>query len=204
VLYQAKTGGAIPTSFSPDGRWLAFHEGSSASNRDIWVLPLDLADAEHPKAGKPELFLSTPKADVEAQFSPDGHWIAYSSLESGVYEVYVRPFPLRADGGKWQVSAHGGRFPLWSRTAKEMFYAETGRIMAVPYAVSGGVFAPGPPRRWSEATLSPSGNFSPYDLAPDGKRFAAFLARDNEDSTRGNVHVTFLLNFFDELKRRVP
>jgi hypothetical protein len=204
LLYPSKGGSAVPTSFSPDGRWLAFHQSDPANSRDIWMLPLDLSDPDHPKPGAPELFLATPKADVEAQFSPDGRWIAYSSAESGAYEVYVRPFPARADGGKWQVSTHGGRFPLWSRTAKELFYVDAGRIAVVPYTVSGAVFAPGPSRRWSDATLSFSGNLMPYDLAPDGKRVVASLAHENEGASKVNLHLTFLLNFFDELKRRVP
>jgi hypothetical protein len=118
--------------------------------------------------------------------------------------VYVRPFPARADGGKWQASTHGGRFPLWSRTSKELFYVDAGRIVVVPYTVSGSVFAPGPPRRWSDETLAFSGNLLPYDLAPDGKRVVVSLAHDNEGASKVNLHLTFLLNFFDELKRRLP
>ena len=93
LLYEAKNGSAIPGSFTPDGRRLAFHQPGAGTGRDIWTLPLDLTDPDHPKAGTPELFLATPSDDVEPAFSPDGRWLAYSSGEAGTYEIYVRPFP---------------------------------------------------------------------------------------------------------------
>ena len=76
-LYEARNGSAIPGSFTPDGRRLAFHQSGGATGRDIWTLPLDLTDPDHPKAGAPELFLATPSDDVEPEFSPDGRWLAY-------------------------------------------------------------------------------------------------------------------------------
>jgi Tol biopolymer transport system component len=102
LLYEAKNGSAIPVSFTPDGRRLAFHQPGAGTGRDIWTLPLDLTDPDHPKAGAPELFLATPSDDVEPAFSPDGRWLAYSSGEAGTYEIYVRPFP--------QPQAVSGRF----------------------------------------------------------------------------------------------
>ena len=205
LLYELKGGSAAPTSFSPDGRRLLFHQSGPNTGRDLWILPLDLTDPDHPKAGKPELFLATPANDVEAAFSPDGRWVAYASGESGTNHVFVRPFPPRATGGKWQVSSTGGRWPLWSRTAKELFYVSGNHIMVASYSVNGESFSPGPPRQWSDASLSLAGNYFPYDLAPDGRRFAAALAPENSASgERANIHVTFLLNFFDELKRRMP
>jgi Tol biopolymer transport system component len=204
LIYEVKNANAIPTSFSPDGRWLAFHQVGVNASRDIYTLPLDLTDPDHPKAGKPELFLASPAADVEARFSPDGRWIAYASFESGAYQVYVRPFPARPTGGKWQISTAGGRFPLWSRTSKEIFYVSGSRIMVAPFTASGDTFSPGPPRQWSDTTLSLVGNIPPYDLAPDGKRVVINPAGDSQAGDKATLHVTFLLNFFDELKRRLP
>lgn len=89
----------LPYSFSPDGRRLAYFETTTAvTNLDIWTLPLDTSDPDHPKPGKPELFLHTPFTNSHPAFSPDGHWLAYRSNESGTNEVYVRPFP--GPGGK--------------------------------------------------------------------------------------------------------
>jgi hypothetical protein len=132
--------------------------------------------------------------------------MAYSSSESGFLQVYVRPFPARPDGGKYQISTNVGRFPVWSRTAKELFYTDVnGRIMVVTYSVNGNTFVPGPPRLWSQAALLLTGNAPPLDLAPDGKRMLASLPPDNSTGAeKDSLHVTFLLNFFDELKRRMP
>jgi serine/threonine-protein kinase len=66
----------VPHSFSPDGRRLAFHQLHPETNMDIWTLPLDTSDPDHPKVGKPELFVGTPAAEQWPAFSPDGHWIA--------------------------------------------------------------------------------------------------------------------------------
>ena len=201
LLYEAKNGSAIPGSFTPDGRRLAFHQPGTGTGRDIWTLPLDLTDPDHPKAGAPELFVATPSDDVEPAFSPDGRWLAYSSGEAGMYEIYVRPFPPTT-GGKWQVSSGGGRFPIWSRASKELFYLDSGgHIMVVPYA-AGGTFSAGAPRQWSATPARLTDNLPPLDLAPNGKRFVMFLAPQSPRSS-SNLHVTFLLNFFDELERRV-
>jgi hypothetical protein len=90
--------------------------------------------------------------------------------------------------------------PLWSRDGRELlFQMPDGRVMAVGYTAKGDSFAAGNPRAWSETRLQAIiGNTSNYDLAPDGKRLAALLA--SEEAT----HPTFLLNFFDELRRRAP
>ena len=204
LLYESKTGTAIPGSFTPDGRRLAFHQPAADTGRDIWTLPLDLTDPDHPKAGKPELFLATPSDDVEPAFSPDGHWLAYTSTDAGSYQVYVRPFPPTAGAGKWQVSPGGGRFPVWSRTSKELFYASRSpaRIMVLSYT-AGDTFSPGAPRQWSDTAIQFTDHYPPLDLARDGKHFVVFPAPESARGGSSNVHVNFLLNFFDELKRRV-
>ena len=95
---------ATPWSISPDGRHVAYFETARDSGLDLWTLPLDTTDPDHPKPGKPELFLRTPADENVPRFSPDGRWIAHRSNESGTSEIYVRPFPARS-GGKWQISA---------------------------------------------------------------------------------------------------
>jgi hypothetical protein len=127
--------------------------------------------------------------------------MAYSSDESGVYEVYVRPFPDTAGGGKWQVSSGGGTLPLWSRDGKSLF-VETAdnRIMAASYTANGVSFSPGKPRLWSDKQLIVPSATENYDLAPDGARIEALVA--TSEVNQKSIHVTFLLNFFDELRRR--
>jgi hypothetical protein len=185
-----------PYSFSPDGKRLAF-TGNGNGGFDVFTALLE-GDPIHPRLGKPELFVGTPFNELHPAFSPDGRWLAYTSNESGIFEVYVRPFP--GPGGRWQISKGGGVLPLWSRDGRELlFQMPDGRVMAVGYTAKGDSFAAGNPRAWSETRLQAIiGNTSNYDLAPDGKRLAALLA--SEEAT----HPTFLLNFFDELRRRAP
>jgi Tol biopolymer transport system component/predicted Ser/Thr protein kinase len=203
-LLESK-GSVSPHWFSADGKRLAFTEVASDTGADVWTLPLDLSDPEHPKPGKPELFLRTPFNEYEPAFSPDGRWIAYTSQESGRAEVYVRPFP-GGRPGKWQISTGSGRFPLWSRNGRELFYeGPDSRIMVSTYTPKADSFAADKPRAWSDAqTLRPAPVLWSMDLAPDGKRFAVFPRPDATGEHKGSVHVTVLLNFFDELRRRVP
>jgi serine/threonine-protein kinase len=193
-----------PGSFSPDGRRLAFTESNPETGIDLWTVTLDLSDPEHPKPGKPELFLRTPSNERDGVFSPDGRWIAYTSNESGTRELFVRPFP--GPGGKWQISTGGAMYPKWPVGGHTLFYESVGqdRIMAADYVSTGDSFSASKPRVWASLPmLDTSGNVN-LDVTPDGKRFAVFPAPDATESTKGSIHVTFLLNFLDELRRKVP
>jgi serine/threonine protein kinase len=189
----------VPSSFSPDGKRLACF-AIAGPDYGIWTLPLDLADPEHPKPGKPDLFLAAKVSVLYPRFSPDGRWIAYAFLESGRPEIYARPFP--GPGGKWQVSsgvgASGGT-PYWSRNGRDLFFSRADGIWDAPYTVKGDAFAPGQPRKWEKTPTLPTAP----DLMPDGKRFIAVLPSSAGTSTGRPTHVTFLLNFADELRRRV-
>ena len=191
----------VPYSMSPGGNRLAYAELTAETSYDIWTLPLDTSDPDHPKPGKPELFLSTPYQEYHPAFSPDGRWIAYQSDESGRHEVYVRPFP--GPGGKWQISTGGGRDPGWSKDGRMLFF-ETGdnHIMIVDIVTTGTPFQPGKARLWSD---HPFRNTGPHnvDLAPDGKRFAVFPSAEATETKR-SAPVTFLLNIFDDVRRRAP
>jgi Tol biopolymer transport system component len=94
-----------PTSFSPGGKYLAYSGlGDPKTASDIWILPDPLGALG---ATKPYPFMRTDFNETLPQFSPNGHWIAYTSDESGRNEVYVAPFP--GPIGKRQVSTAGGR-----------------------------------------------------------------------------------------------
>ncbi len=73
--------------------------------------------------GKPtsEPLIQTSFSETQPEISPDGHWLAYVSNESGLNEIYVRPFP-NVNGGRWQLSTAGGNRPAWARSGKELFY----------------------------------------------------------------------------------
>ena len=90
-------------------------EVDSKTRSDLWLMPL---------AGdrKPTVYLNSEFNETHGQFSPDGHWIAYASDESGLPQIYVRPFPLTADSEKSTVSSGGGVMPRWRRDGKELFF----------------------------------------------------------------------------------
>ena len=195
----------FPYSFSPDGKRLAIFQDGNGDSPDIFTMPVEGDPGPGTlgvRLGKAELFLGTPFMEVYPAFSPDGRWLAYASDESGNSEVYVRPFP--GPGGRWQVSTGGGRFPLWSRDGRELLFETLDQhVMAVSYTAKGGSFAAGKPRVWTETRLRNAGLLPNYDLAPDGKRLAAMVAGD-ASSDKPPTHLTFLLNFFDELRRKAP
>jgi Tol biopolymer transport system component len=100
----------IPTSWSPDERFLLFQTPSPGA--DIKVL--SLAD------GQVSSLISTRFTEGSAQFSPDGRWVAYSSNETGRTEVYLLPF--QRAGPRVPISTDGGGSPRWRQDGKELFY----------------------------------------------------------------------------------
>jgi hypothetical protein len=114
----------------------------------------------------------------------------------------VRPFP--PGPGKWQISRDGGSWPRFTHDGKQLFYlAPDGHLMAVDYQARDGAFHAGNPRVWTETTLNAGGTFAPYDVTPDGKHIIS-VPRFADSDDKGSVHVELLLNFFDELRRRIP
>jgi serine/threonine-protein kinase len=189
-------------SFTPDGRRLAYDQDGETTNRDVFTVPLDLTDPDHPKAGKPEPFAHSAANEVHPAFSPDGRWLAFASDETGVYEVYVRPFPEAAGGGKWQISFAGGKVPVWSRDGRNLFFEDLDdRVQVAGYTVNGPSFVAGKPRLWSDQRLTQPTDDWNYDVAPDGQSIEGLVARSAEEN-KASLHATFLLNFFDELRRR--
>ena len=190
-----------PNSFSPDGRVLIY----TGETGEISALPLDLSNPDHPKPGKPEVFFHSHFNETRPAFSPDGHWVAYQSNESGRDEVYVRPYPGSASSPseKWQISAGGGGSPVWSQRGRELFFTSGGQIMVTQYAVRDGSFLARGPRPWSPTRILGNTGFSNQDLAPDGKRFAIF-PQPEPVAADETPRVTLLLNFFGELRRRSP
>jgi Tol biopolymer transport system component len=95
--------------WSRDGRYILY-----VRETDIWVLPLFGQRKEGP-------YIQSQFNKTQSRFSPDGRYIAYTSDESGTWEIYVRPFP-QASAGKWQISSGGGFQPQFRPDGKEMFY----------------------------------------------------------------------------------
>ena len=160
------------TDWSRDGRDLLIDRGNISAT-DVWAYPL--ADPE-----KAFPLVQTPQLDGDARFSPDGRWIAYLSLQSARFEVYVSPFPQ--GGARWQVSANGGTDPRWAPDGKTMYFLSLdNQVMSVPVDGSGAEFRAG-----QVETLFPINIFagprisSGFEVAPDGKRFLVNSAGDVE------------------------
>jgi serine/threonine-protein kinase len=192
-----------PWSFTPDGRQLAFQDRSSKSGYDLWTVPIE-SDGAGLRAGTPVVFLQTPASERHPALSPDGRWLAYTSDESGTFQIYVRAFPDK--GAKWQISNSGGTYPTWSRNGHELFFETMdGRIMLAQYTVKGDSFAADKPLMWWDRKLGAVGaigtarNVTP---APDGKRFAALMPAAAPETEHAQNQVVFLLNFSDELRRK--
>ena len=188
---------AWPNAWSPYSNTLIFTYVSEDTNLDLWTLRMD--DKGNP--GSPEPFLETQFAERGATFSPNGRWLAYMSLESGRWEVYVRPFPEGA--GKWQISTEGGWFPIWARKTRELFYRNGDKMMVVDYSSTDDAFRAGPPRELFTVSTIDDVTHATYDVTPDGKRFVVLLPQEDPSVSTTN-HVILVLNWFDEIKRLVP
>jgi len=190
------------SSISPDGKRLAFATGNPFTAMQVSTAPLE-GTADHPLLGKAEPFLRAPGFPMPA-FSPNGRWLVYSSAETGTPEIYVQPYP--GPGGKVAISNGGGGFPVWSPNTHQLFFIARRGIMVADYTATGDSFTPGKPRPWSLHSILLNyggGPFQPYALAPDGKRFAVMLYPDGTVERQSRLHLTYLLNFADELRRRV-
>jgi eukaryotic-like serine/threonine-protein kinase len=171
--------------WSRDGKYVLVRKGN-----ELWYL--SCAD----RVAKP--LLQAKWTVQNAQFSPDGRWMAYASNETGNTEIYVSPFPNA--NGKWQVSSAGGQEPRWRQDGKELFYlTPDGKMMAVA-VTTGASFKAGSPislfqthRRQPVSALEV---FS-YDVSGDGQRFLIATKMDE-----GNpAPLSVLLNWASEMEK---
>jgi DNA-binding winged helix-turn-helix (wHTH) protein/Tol biopolymer transport system component len=166
LLLKSSDGYKYATSSSRDGRFLLYTAINPKTKSDLWVLP---SNGDH----KPIPFLRTDFNERSGQFSPDGHWIAYISDESGGNEIYVRKFSSSSaqgswdSDGKWLISKGGGTGPRWRGDGKELFYvASDGKLMSVDIRAKP-VFEAGAPRPLFQ--LPPG--FLGGDVTADGRHF---------------------------------
>jgi len=188
-----------PRSFSPNGQLLAFVERDPNTGFDIWVLRLSDPSAGSGQSRKAQPFLKTPFTESAPNFSPDGHWLAYVSDESGRKEIYVQPYP--GPGGKYQIPTDDGSEPVWNPNGRELFYRSGDKMMAVDVVMQPS-FSVGKPRMlFQGAYLRAFGAQPMYDVSPDGQRF--LMIRPSEQ-TISLTQIVVVQNWFEELKRRVP
>jgi len=157
-------GPRIPTSWSPDGRFLLSTYTEPQTGSDVWVVPLD-------GGAKAIRILGSAFNESEAQFSPDMHWIAYTSDESGRNEVYIRGFSASAPGAteieRHPVSNGGGGAPKWTGNGKELVYIAPDNKMMSVEITPGPSFQVSIPRPLFQ--LPPGTGAA--DVTADGKRF---------------------------------
>jgi hypothetical protein len=196
----------FPDDWSRDGRFLLYTQRDPQTHGDIWVLPL-AGNGTPSGAAKP--FANTEFSEGQGRFSPNAHWIAYASDESGRSEIYIQPFPAPPNGGsKTPISRDGGSQPRWRRDGKELFYVSPDGNLMVADVTDGPIFKASVPRTLFQVPLAQIGHLDVndemgngglqvlgWDVAPDGKRFLI------DTATKSSETVTVLLNWTAELKK---
>jgi eukaryotic-like serine/threonine-protein kinase len=190
-----------PFSWSSDGKILVLAEISpDLRDADIGTLSME---GDHPI----KTLLREEYVQHQPAISPDGKYMAYMSAESGDMEVYVRPFP-EVNKGKWPISTGGGESPLWSPDGRELFYRNGSAVMAVAVNTKP-TFSAGKPKMLFQGTYATGYNDSPaWDISPDGKRFLMIKQPTQAAATSTAVaarpRINIVVNWFEELKQRVP
>ncbi len=189
--------------WSPDGRFLLYESYNLKTGRaEIWGLPLG-GDAKPVPVLRGAFNVGSP------QLSPEGHWMAYGSDESGRPEIFVREFSSNPGetsftlGGEWQISTGGGVDARWGSDGKELYYRGLdGKVMAVEVATKP-TFQPGPPRELFQGPplLYPSGADVPsgWGIGPGGKRFIFQVAAGQ--SNQAQAPFTIVVNWQAGLKQ---
>ena len=171
----------FPASWSGDGKTMIFH--GQLESRNVFISALSIeGDRSWESLLNDKYHVTTP------QISPDGRWMAYVSLESGMGEVYVCPFPDVTEG-KWQISTNIGGGPIWSPDGRELFYLSNDAVMAVSvetdptftHEKAKTLFAK-PDIDWSYADMRP------WDISPDGRRF--LMIKPTGKAGEGSVEQT--------------
>jgi serine/threonine-protein kinase len=183
-MYSAG-GGVWPGSWSRDGQTLAFMEARQSG--DILFRAAD---------GKASPFVDGAATEWGARLSPDDRWMAYTSNESGRWEIYVKPFP--GPGQQRQISSGGGAEVVWARNGRELFFRNGSSLMAVPIQLTPD-FSYGAPYVVFEGSFVPGQPGLPgYDVSLDGQRFLIAKPGDAE-AAQPPIHL--VLNWFDEIRR---
>ena len=181
------------SSWTQDGKYLAFVDSGRGTGWDIYVLRM--ADRQVIP------FAATKSNEAFPGFSPDGRWLAYASNESGRNEVYVRSFP---DGKRTlPISSEGGVSPVWAPDGRELFYWDIAfkKLMKVDITPGQNLSA-GSPRVLFEFNAAVSAFVRIYDITSDGRRF---LIREKKDFALPPVtELNLVRNWFEELKRLSP
>jgi serine/threonine protein kinase/Tol biopolymer transport system component len=179
--------GFIPMDWSSDGRQLLYSAGAG-SQRRLWILPMQ------PRQ-EPHIWRSAAVSDAredQGQFSTDGEWIAYTSNESGGYEVYISP--VSGAGRRRQVSTNGGAQPRWRRDGQELFYlAPDGNLMAATVTARVDGIETGQPHALFNTGITASfvDRRNQYLVTRDGQRFLVNVSTEDQSS----APITVIVNW---------
>jgi serine/threonine protein kinase/Tol biopolymer transport system component len=179
----------VPDDWASDGQFIVYQTLNQKTRWDLWVLPM---------SGEPQPFpfLQAEFNEQQAQFSPDGKWIAYTSDESGAPEIYAQPFP--ASGGRWRVSTGGGCQPRWRRDGKELFYiALDGKLMAVDVKLGATLEARVPKTLFGTRVLSLTDFGTHYAVTANGQRFLINSTIEETSATP----ISIVVNWTADLKQ---
>ena len=176
-----------PSDWSRDGRFVAFTNTSFAQienemQGDVWLI--DMA-----RNRKVVHLISTPFHEGDPAFSPDGHWLAFTSNDSGRAEVYLQAFESgespRLLGERHLVSKQGAVCLRWSRDGRELFYlAWDGRLYAVPITLSPKLKIAEPAPLFTISTEARAAVHSSlgFDVSADGQRLLVPVVTSAEKS----------------------
>jgi len=175
--------------WSPDGKYVTYLWGEGEKNVSLWMRPVN-------GAAKAVAAVQPPSAQsniIGYRLSPDSHWVAYASDESGQQEIYITTFP--EGKGKWRVSTNSGAFPAWSGNGKELFFKDlSDNIFVCAVTPKGAEMEVGTPQRLFHAA-SPGLGIS-FDVFADGKRLLV-----NHSEEEGQVPLQVVTNWPAELKK---
>jgi Tol biopolymer transport system component len=174
VLMQHPVSGVNEGTISADGHFLAYRLNGGPASEDLWYRRLD-GDTT-PKAIAATRFL-----EYAPRFSPDGHWIAYSSDQSGKSEVYVQAFP--ALGARYPVTNGGGTAPLWASDGRHIYYVADGRVNVATVSTSPGFTVTSRQQLFEGAYSLSQIVHAPYDIAPDGKHLVLIKPMNSNAQT---------------------
>jgi len=174
--------------WSPDGRYIVYD--ITAAPVSLWILPL-FGDRN------PLPFVQNIYNARQARFSPNSRYVAYTSDETGLFEIYVQTFPEQ--GGKWQVSTGGGRDPEWRRDGKELYFLSGAKLMAVDVNTAGPQLEMGTPKPLFEMQFGGGTAINPnalYRATADGQRFLVVASPGQQ----GASPITVVTNWTADLK----
>ena len=166
------------------GGYAAVMVNDPTTSADLWLLNLG-----NPEDMRP--FKNTPAAERQGSLSPDGHWMAYVSNESGAPEVYVEPVP--GPGGRRQISSDGGEEPRWVRNGREIIYRNGTKVMSVPVQAQS-ILQLGKPVELFDRKFDRGLGVDGYDVTQDG---SAFVMTRSEHAAPTEIRV--IIGWLDSL-----